>query len=462
MSPVIDALRRGLGPELGREATTDTLICVALSGGLDSTVLLHALHTMYGATDKVQIRAVHIDHGLHPDAPHWAARGRQLCERLGVPLHIESVTVDVNSGDGPEAAARRARYAVFDRVIERDEVLLTAHHQDDQLETVLLRLLRGAGTDGLGGIAEHSRFGRGRLVRPLLELSRADLEDYARIAGLDWVEDPTNRDTSLDRNYVRHEIVPRLRERWPGLGKTLGRAARLNTEAAGLLDDLADSDARETVRDQAVDLGGLRRLEPARQRNLMRYVLKCRGFSAPSEVQLRTGLEQLMSAAVDRRPAVQWGRAHIHRYRDRLYILDFDPGAAGAAMPAHYRWDGSGVIDMGPVRGRLRLVDEKSGGVASAFAAEGIVVRFRHGGERIRESNQAHHKQLKKLFQERGIVPWMRGHVPLIYGYAGQGPDTGRAEQLLAVGDLWVAAEAVAGRGETGYRILWDQHPATQ
>jgi tRNA(Ile)-lysidine synthase len=180
------------------------------------------------------------------------------------------------------------------------------------------------------------------------------------------------------------------------------------------------------------------------------------GVTAPSEIQLKTGLEQLMSAGTDRQPELRWGDACIHRYRDRLYVLDFDPAAASESLPSRYEWDGRGVIDMGPARGHLRLVRDDAGGMANDVAANGIVVRFRHGGERIREVNQDHHKRLKKLFQEHGVLPWMRCHVPLVYGHGG------RSDDLLAVADLWVAADALAGPGEAGYRILWENHPVAQ
>lgn len=398
-----------------------------------------------------RVRAVHINHGLHSMADQWATHCQALCQELDVPLRVERVEVDRSDGSGLESAARNARYAVFRRIVESDEYIMTAHHQDDQLETVLLRILRGAGIRGLAGIPELSRFGPGWLVRPLLDVSRQALAEYAEAAGLCWIDDPSNADTSFDRNYLRHAIVPLLRNRWPGIGKTVGRAARLSGEAASVLELLAEADSRMVLRGGVADLNELRKLGPPRQRNVIRHHLKCRGLDLPSEIQMRTGLDQLLCARPDSRPVVRWGTAQIHRYRDRLYFLDFDPSAA-ASLPAQYQWDGRSAIDMGPIRGRLRLIEDRSGGVAIPAAAEGIVVRFRHGGERIREKNQRHHKSLKKLFQERGVVPWMRCHVPLLYG----------RDQLLAVGDFWIAADAVAAPGKPGYRIHWENHPLTQ
>ena len=448
MSPVTDVLRRTLGERL----RSDALWCVALSGGLDSTVLLHSLCALRPEYPGCLIRAAHVNHGLHPKAHDWSAHCERFCRELGVPLHIENVEIDVAGGTGLEAAARNARYGVFERLIVRDECLLTAHHQDDQVETVLLRVLRGSGPHGLGGIPAHARFGAGWLIRPFLDQSRQALVDYARAAELDWFDDPSNTDTGFDRNYLRHEIVPRLRKRWPGMGKTVGRAARLSFDAASLLDSLAENDSREISRDGAVCLNGLRALTPSRRHNVIRHLLNRRGLDMPTELQLQTGLQQLMSAKPDRQPIVCWGRVQVRRYRDRLFFLDFDPSAASEGLPRGYEWDGRVAIDMGPLRGRLSLVPDHAGAVAIPVATDRIGINFRRGGERIKDVNQRHHKALKKLFQQHGIFPWMRSHVPLLY----------LQDRLLAVGDLWVAAESAAKSSEPRYRIVWENHPRIQ
>ena len=400
----------------------------------------------------IAVRAIHIDHGLHPQSAEWAAACEEFCQKLHVDFKSEVVHVDRNAPDGVEAAARRARYRIFFKDLATGEYLLTAHHQDDQIETLMLRLLRGSGTRGLASIADRRQFGGGWLVRPLLGLSRAKLEAEARAMGIGWIEDPSNADTSMDRNFLRHDILPMLRQRWPGMGETLGRAARLAHESAAMLDVLAEFDGRNLGKGHVLDAEGLRQLSSERRRNVVRYHLRSRGLTAPSEVQLRTGLTQLLSARADAQPILRWPGGQIRRYRNRLYILDFDPDYAQQTLPLEYDWDGRDPVEMGPVRGRLRLAPCNSAGLARSSVSSGMVVRFRRGGERIKATNQKHHQSLKKMFQAQGVVPWMRQQIPLLYG----------GDQLIAVGDRWVAADAANLSDEPGYRIVWDNHPETE
>jgi tRNA(Ile)-lysidine synthase len=435
MSSVIDTLRDRLAPDNGAARW-----CVAFSGGLDSTVLLHGLHQLAREFDSVSLRAVHIHHGLHADADAWTAQCRSFSHDLDVPLDVRRVDVDLDAGEGMEAAARRVRYAAFESLLGDGELLLTAHHAQDQVETVLLRLLRGAGVQGLGAIAERSRFGRGRLVRPLLSVGRPQLETYARDHALSWVEDPTNRDIDLDRNYLRHEIIPALRRRWPGIDASIGRSARLAAEANELLRETAARDALKVMNGELIALRCLRELDASRQRNLLRYVLQQRGIVPPSEVQISGGLEQLLTAREDRNPILCWPGGQVRRYRDNLYVLQEDPDRVAADGPDTIQWDGREPLELGAIRGRLML--ERSAG-----APAGLNVRFRRGGERLLEADHVHHQQLKKMFQSRGVVPWMRAHVPLLC----------QDDELLAVGDLWSSSEFAARLGESA-RIRWEGH----
>jgi len=437
---VFKSIREGL------RASPSRRWCVAFSGGLDSSVLLHALSQLRHEYDDARLRAIHIHHGLHADADDWAMRCQDFARELDVPLETLQVDVDRASGEGIEAAARRARYAAFAETLSPGEVLLTAHHADDQVETFLLRLMRGSGVRGLSGIAVQTRFGSGELVRPLLAVSRAELERYGSVHGLNWVEDPSNADTALDRNYLRHEVLPVLMQRWPGLRSAVGRSARLLGEAGEWLDAAAAQDSEVIVRDGLLDVQALLELDEYRQRNLVRYVLHTRGLMPPSEARLRAGLEQLLTARADRQPILEWADGQIRRYRGRLYVLDASFAVEADRMPlaVEYAWDGKSPLDLGPLRGRLSFDRPLDGGSTGAD----LCVRFRQGGERGLMADGSHHAKLKKVFQSRGVVPWMRAHVPLLFD----------GDELLSAGDLWLS-DWLLTRLDSAQRLVWDGHP---
>jgi tRNA(Ile)-lysidine synthase len=439
-SSVRDSLRASMTADLSLRRW-----CVAFSGGLDSTVMLHALERLARELGDIELRAVHVDHGLHPESGAWSDHCRRFAAALAVPFETRSVSVSRESGQGIEAAARAARYAELESMIDDGEALLTAHHADDQVETLLLRLMRGTGIRGLASIAERSPFGRGSLLRPLLAVRRCDLDRYAREFDLGWIDDPTNRDTSIDRNYLRHEVIPLLRERWPGVDAAIGRTARLAAESSALLDEAALRDHDDCVRDGSIVLEQLRALNPPRQRNLVRYALFERGLLPPGEARLIAGLEQLLTARADRQPLLDWSGGQIRRYRDRLHVLDFDPDRATVEQPEEYRWDGLRPLDLGPVRGCLAIDRD----ARAAIGPVDMSVRFRVGGERILGADRAHHERLKKLFQARGVFPWMRAHVPLVFIDG----------ELVAVGDLWSSAELACRLGPAS-QLRWDGHAA--
>jgi len=422
-------------------------LCVALSGGLDSTVLLHALVALGAAP----LRAAYVDHGLHPDAARWGEHCARLCADLGVPLTRHAVTVDPTAGEGPEGAARRARYAALGAGLRSGECLVTAHHRDDQAETVLLHLLRGSGVAGLAGVPVAAPLAGGTLLRPLLHVARAELVAYAHAAGLDWVEDPSNDDRRLDRNFVRHEVLPLLLSRWPGARATLARTGRLCAEAAGLLADLAAADARRARRGGRVQVAAVAALPPARQRNLLRFLCREAVGSVPGEARLQAGLEALLAAGPDRLPVLAWPGGEVRRHRGTLHVMAPPPAppAGGLAL----RPAGGAVLDLG-AGGRLRLVAARGTARQPALAPERtgaapLEVRFRTGGERLRPAGDAHTRELKKLLQDRDVVPWMRGRIPLLYA----------GGALAAVAGLWVAEEFAAPAGERGLRVRWDGHP---
>ena len=415
---------------------------IALSGGLDSTVLLHALASHRGGHGKALL-AAHIDHGLQPESGRWALHCEQTAGGLDVDFECVRVAVDPASRQGIEAAAREARYGALADFIGPHDWLLSAHHQDDHAETLLLNLMRGSGPAGLAGIGELNRFANGWLVRPLLDIPREALEQYAVVHGLSWVNDTSNEDRRFDRNYLRHEVMPLLEQRWPGVTSGLARSAMLSGEVTRLLEDLARFDLEAVGgRFERLAVAALLALPEARQRNVLRYAIRQADLPLPPANKLFAIVEQLLPARQDAQPCVAWPGVEVRRYRGSVYIL---PEPGGDALP-----DGAILGELPfelPNRlGKLALSPDAPIGLADEVVGRGLTLRFRKGGEEIKVIGQQHTKKIKKLLQEEGIVPWMRDQLPLIYA----------EDELVAVGDLWLAAAAV---GEPGTALCWQDRP---
>ena len=415
---------------------------IALSGGLDSTVLAHAL-TVTRERHGKSLLAVHVDHQLHPESGHWNDYCRRLADTLDLEFVAETVSV-VADGGGLEAAARKARYAALARHTGDRDWLLSAHHRNDQAETLLLNLMRGSGPAGMAGLGLLTPFAAGWLVRPLIDVPRDALEAYAAAQNLQWLDDPSNADLRFDRNYLRHEVLPSLEQRWPGVIERLARSADLAAEAAMMLDELAASDLRE-VGDRAarIDIAGLLQLTDARQRNLLRHAIRREGLPLPGAARLATVLVSVLQARDDAQPMVQWEGAEVRRYRGKLYL---SRPLGEQSWPPGGRPLADSPVSLGPGMGTLRLSPGAPRGLSGSVLAGGLAIRMRKGGEEIKPLGQTHTKKLKKLLQEKGIVPWMRERLPLIYS----------GEELVAVADLWVAAEAAS---EPGTAVCWDDRP---
>lgn len=289
-------LRKRVGAFLATRLQPEARLWVGLSGGCDSVVLLHVLSCLgFG-----RIAAIHVHHGLSPNADSWAAFCSGYCERLGIPLTVRHVTVDASSGLGLEAAARDARYAAFAECA--GDSLLLAQHRGDQAETVLFNLLRGTGVTGAAGIPVERSFGDLRLLRPMLDVSRAEIESYALNEGLVWITDESNADTTLTRNFLRHETLTAISQRFPAAEASLALAASHFAEAAGLLDELAAHDWQAVGDGDAARMPALRQLALPRLKNLLRYRLRCLGWQVPVATRLEEFARQLHSAAPDRHP----------------------------------------------------------------------------------------------------------------------------------------------------------------
>ncbi|HEX7048404.1 MAG TPA: tRNA lysidine(34) synthetase TilS [Gammaproteobacteria bacterium] len=411
---------------------------VAFSGGLDSTVLLHAFAARRDVL-PAPLNAVHVDHNLNPESPRWADRCQAVCDALDVPLERFAVIVDSAPGASVEAAARDARYEVFRQLLAPDEILLTAQHQDDQLETFLLQALRGAGPHGLAAMPRLARLGQGWLLRPLLDWPRAALEDWAGAQGLAWQDDPSNADDRFDRNYLRRQILPLLKVRWPSAAQTVSRSARHSADAAELADELAaiDLSASGHCDDGGIlRVSALLRLDLPRRRNVLRHWLDWLGFPRPSEKKLEHILSDVLEAAPDTEPCVDWADIAVRRYRDGLFA------ARAIPKPRAGSWQGD-VFELGEGWGRLRREKTAEAGLPDGITVE---VRFREGGEKIRPLGRDHHHDLRKLFQEAGVLPWRRDAMPLIYV----------DNTFAAVGNLWVNADIAQ---TPGWRVAWEDSP---
>jgi tRNA(Ile)-lysidine synthase len=421
---------------------------VAYSGGVDSHVLLHALAALR-PLPGARLGGVHVNHGLQADAGHWQVHCRSVCRDLGIPCVDLKVDARAAAGESPEAAARQARYRALQAWLPAGHCLLTAQHLDDQVETLLLQLLRGSGVRGLAAMPSLAAFGEGHLLRPLLDSSRASLLAYARQHGLQWVEDPSNTDTGLDRNYLRHRILPVLRERWPATSETLARSAGHCAEAAGLLADLAAQDIA-TLSQAAPDTlsaAGLRQLPPARRRNALRHWLAERTGMAPSAAVLSRVNADILGSRADAQPCVRFGRHEVRRYREQLHLL-----AQQAEPPSGQvlQWALDRALALPDAGGVLSASEATGSGIRRSAVGEIVQVAFRRGGERCRPAGRRHHHALKKLLQEEGVPPWERRRLPLIY----------IGDRLAAVAGLWVCEPFGAALDEAGLVIHWQREPA--
>lgn len=434
-------------------------LLLGFSGGLDSTVLLHALAAQGG--QFASLRAIHVDHGLHADSARWCAHCVAACKALGISLATRRVQV-VARGRGIEASARDARLSAYGDVLEAGETLVLAQHRDDQAETVLLRLLRGAGSDGLGAMRSERDFGAARLARPLLGTPRSVLHDYASRHGLRWIQDPSNADIRHDRNYLRHAVLPALRARWPQADQALATSARLAAEDAALLAEEARrrlAAARLPGSPDALSVTALLELGAPWRARVLRAWLAAQGLPpAPARMHARIDA-QMLSARRDSLADIRWPGARLRRWRDALHA---DANTHLDQADWLRRWDGAGWLPLpdGSSLG-FELAQVATTGVASDAAAPGTQAPFhadlqrkfgvlrvqpRQGGERMRLPGRQHHHRLKHLLQDSGLPPWRRDSLPLLF--AGDG-------ELLAAGDQLVGARLLDWSDANACALRW-------
>ena len=418
---------------------------LAYSGGMDSTALLSLLATH---RDKLQagLVVVHVNHQLSANADQWEEHCRAFCR--GLNIRYESVTINARDGrnDSPEAWARALRYAALENFMQQDDILLTAHHRDDLAETVIQQLLRGSGPEGLSAMPETRRFGRGWMARPLLAYGRRQIEDYVRDQRLTWVEDESNIDQGIDRNFIRNTVMPALRERWPSVADVLWRVSRLQADVVAILNDMAGQDLHGALGSAAavLRLSAVDKLSLPRQRNLLRYWIRKNRHPVPAMNVIDEIINELLHARHDSMPCVRWGDTEIRRYRDDGYIMPAITDVPSARGPYLWSLDKPLELDGGRLEAGLTV---GSGIRADRVPDKKVEIRFREGGESIRPAGRRETHELKKLFQDSAVPPWKRDRIPLVYV----------GDELAAVAGYWIADGFQATGSEPGWDIVFSE-----
>jgi len=420
-------------------------VALAFSGGVDSTVLAHLLVKQRRRLGG--LRLVHVDHGLQAASAEWSRHCKQLARQWQVPIILLKASI-IRGKASPEAAARDARYSLLATAMEPGEVLVTAQHRDDQAETLLLQLLRGAGVSGLAAMPAFAPFGPGFIARPLLAVPRSELEAVARKARLQWIEDPSNADTRFSRNFLRHRLMPLVREHWPGADKALARTAAHMAEAQALLEDSAAPDLSAAADGAGLSVSVLRTLPVARRRNALRAFIARHGIEMPEASRLKEMSGPLLDARADAQPEVAWADARIVRVGRRLE-LQKPRRRTEDFVAKSWRWqdDRHCILDDGSA---LELVDDVSGPIDVALLPNVIELRARAGGERLRPGTKAQTQTLKSLLQNAKVPVEQRARMPLLF--AGQRPH----DQLIAAADRWIDASIAATvKSRRRARLRW-------
>lgn len=410
---------------------------VGYSGGLDSHVLLHLC-----SLSRIPLRAVHIHHGLQKEADQWSQHCEQICQRLAVPFKNIHVDASAGNGESPENAARKARYNALQDELHADEVLFTAHHRDDQSETLMLQLMRGAGPAGLAAMPVLRKNKDMWHARPLLEFSRDDLLAYAKEENLKWIEDSSNKNTEYDRNRLRQEIIPDLKQRWPHLDVSLSQVATQQQGVLEIIEAMAAVDFAGIITQQrdVVSITALKKLSVVRQSNVLRYWIKQNAKDVLTANILQQLTESVLTASEDAEPVLSWGETEIRRYQDGLYIVE---KLSEHDESISYTWTPNENLVIDSLGVEISAQETKSGGLSKEYKNKVFSVRFRQGGEKIQPTGRNHTHSIKKLMQEANIPSWQRSRIPLIY----------LDEQLVCVCGYWVDKTFAANDGESGWQV---------
>lgn len=418
----------------------NTEYLLALSGGLDSSVLLYALAKIQ-KEKSLKLKLVHVNHQLQTLADDWVDFCKSQSALLNLECEIENVSINVNSGDSIEASARYARYSVFAAYMHENMCLLTAHHADDQLETFLLQLFRGAGPKGLSSMAWQKEFKQGKHARPLLRLSREQLEEYASQNKLEFIQDPTNDVNQFDRNFLRNEIIPQIKVRYPNVQKSVGRSAEHIATEHFILDELLSDKLQGLLIDNTLDIREWSKLEKNIKILLLRKWISDAKMQLPSTKILDDVLTQLENAHGESKTIISWSNVEIRAYSQKAFLLK-------KIDEVNYKNSAESILENAK---NFQLPEEYGQLSFDSGASDSLKLRlaFRLGGEKLRLPRHMHHINLKQLYQKNRVLPWMRSRIPLLFD----------GEVLVAIGDLWLNADWLDKQKLPNFSVNWANKP---
>ena len=397
---------------------------VAYSGGLDSTVLLHLMHNA-----RLPIQAVYVNHHLQNESDDWERHCKENCKNLNISFSVLHAEVEKVAQKSIEDCARKARYNSLHALLNDSSALVTAHHQDDLAETILLQLLRGAGPAGLAAMPKFKKLSKGIHLRPLLDFSRVEIHEYAKSHQLNWIDDPSNDSLDFDRNYIRNIIMPKLSSRWPGAQQTFARSASLQAEAMYCLHELAEIDisSARTKHSMILNISALQELNDVRLKNVLRYWIRTHNIRVPNRKILQHIVTDIVKKEdIETSPLQTWKEGEIRRYRNQLYLMvPLQPHSPTQVL----RWKIDQPLFIESLNRTLRREELEKYGLKLPAEINELTVRFREGGERFKLFGQKQHRSLKNLLNEAEIPPWERNRIPLLF----------HNDQLISVLGYWNA-----------------------
>ena len=417
-------------------------IIVAYSGGIDSSALLHLLNSIKNEL-KQSIEVIYINHGLHKKSLDWGKFCEDECNEYNIPFKLISINEKCPNGVSIESWARNKRYSIISKEMNKNDILLTGHHMDDQVETFFLQILRGSGPRGLSCMPAIKKFKNGFHVRPFLNIQRNELEEYINANNINWQEDESNSDTRYDRNYLRHSVLPYFGVAWPSYCQSISKSINHQIESMTILNEIALEDMEKTLCKNLINLNViiLKRLSVARQKNLIFYWRDSLNLDKPGSKHMEQIISTLINSGYDKCPCVNWKNTEIRKYRDHLYafksIHEHDENI-------EINWNTKSPLK---IQGETLVAKESHGkGVSKSIIEDArITIRYRHGGEKIYTNSSSHSKTVKQLFQESGVLPWLRDRIPLIY----------INEELAVIPGFCVGKKYSASKDEKSLDIYW-------